>query len=103
MAILVAVHDHARLRAGLAGASAFGAYAWALRFVFVDGEATLRLALLLQVTAVALVAVSELSSLALPLRDLVGLTWALVLGEVFLLLRTGMRVWFFTAQRRLQP
>jgi hypothetical protein len=103
MAILVAVHDHARLRAGLAGAAALRAYAWALRFVFVDGEATLRLALLLQLTAVALVVLAQLSSLALPLPDLVGLTWALVLGELFLLLRTGMRVWFFTAQRRLQP
>ena len=103
MVVLVAVHDHARLRAGLAGDAALRAYGWALRFVLRDGEATLRLALLLQLSASGLLAVSELSSLALPLIDLLGLTGALLLGEVFLLARSAMRVWFFTSQRRLQP
>ncbi|HSP97843.1 MAG TPA: hypothetical protein VL049_11440 [Candidatus Dormibacteraeota bacterium] len=103
MVVLVAVHDHARLRAGLAGDAALRAYGWALRFVLRDGEATLRLALLLQLSAGGLLAASELSSLALPLIDLLGLTGALLLGEVFLLARSAMRVWFFTAERRLQP
>lgn len=103
MVVLVAVHDHARLRAGLAGGGALRAYGWALRFVLRDGAATIRLALLLQLSAAGLLAVSELSSLALPLQDLLGLTGALLLGEAFLLARTAMRVWFYTAQRRLQP
>jgi hypothetical protein len=103
MVVLVAVHDHARLRAGLAGDGALRAYGWALRFVLRDGEATIRLALLLQLSAAGLLAASELSSLAPPLQDLLGLTGALLFGEVFLLARTAMRVWFFTSQRRLQP
>lgn len=103
MGLLVAVHDHARLRAGIGGLSAHRAYAWALRFVLRDGEAPIRLALLLQLSALAIAAAGEAAGVALPLRDLVGLTGTLVLGEVFLLARTAMRVWFFTAQRRLQP
>ncbi|MBX3027280.1 hypothetical protein KF840_20475 [bacterium] len=103
MLVLVAVHDQARLRAAVAGSSASGAYAWALRFVLRDGEATLRLALLLQLTALGILALSEASSLAWPLHETIGLTATLLLGELFLLARTAMRVWFFTAQRRLQP
>lgn len=103
MVFLVTVHDHARLRAGIAGLPAYRAYAWALRFVVRDGEATIRLALLLQLTAGAIVAASEVVGLAVPLHEMLGLTGTLVLGEVMLLARTAMRVWFFTAQRRLQP
>ena len=101
--VLVAIHDHARLRVALRRESAFGAYAWALRFVLRDGEATIRLAVLLQLSAAGLLAASEVSSLALPLYDVLGLTGTLLLGEAFLLARTAMRVWFYTAQRRLQP
>jgi hypothetical protein len=101
--LLVAIHDHARLRAGLAPAPALRAYAWALRFVLREGEGTIRLAALLQATAVAILALAEWSSLGLPLHETIGLTATLLLGEVFLLARTAMRVWFFTAQRRLQP
>jgi len=102
MVVLVAIHDHARLRAGLTGGGALATYGWATRFVLRDGEATLRLALLLQLTAASLLAASEYTSLALPLMDLLGLTGSLLLGTAFLLARTGMRVWFYTAQRRLQ-
>jgi hypothetical protein len=103
MVVLVAIHDHARLRAGLAGAGALGAYGWAMRFVLRDGEATLRLAILLQLSAAGLLAASELSSLFLPLAAVLGLTGSLLVGTLFLLARSAMRVWFFTAQRRLQP
>ncbi len=103
MVVLVAIHDHARLRAGLAGAGALAAYGWAMRFVLRDGEATLRLAVLLQLSAAGLLAASEFSSLFLPLAAVLGLTGSLLLGTLFLLARSAMRVWFFTAQRRLQP
>jgi hypothetical protein len=100
---LVAIHDHARLRAGLAGEGAVRAYAWAAAFVLRGGRRALPLALLLQLTAVALLALYELTSLALPIADHVGLTVAMLLGQLFMLVRSAMRVWFFTAQRRIQP
>jgi hypothetical protein len=99
MVVLVAVHDHARLRAGLAGQGALRAYGWALRFVLRGGERAVPLALLLQASALGLFAVGEAAAMA-PGLDF---TAALLLGEGFLLARSGLRVWFYTAQRRLQP
>lgn len=103
MVVLVAIHDHARLRAGLAGEGALRAYGWAVDFVLRGGRRALPLALLLQLSAVGLLAIYELTSLALPIADHVGLTVAMLLGQLFMLARSAMRVWFFTAQRRIQP
>lgn len=99
MVLLVAVHDHARLRAGLTGAGAWRAYAWAVCFVGWGGQRAAALALALQVSAVGLVAVGEYAALS-PVFDV---TASLLVGEAFLLARSGLRVWFFTAQRRLHP
>lgn len=103
MVVLVAIHDHARLRAGLVGEGAVRAYGWAVDFVLRGGQRALPLALLLQLSALGLLAVYELTSLALPIADHVGLTVAMLLGQLFMLARSAMRVWFFTAQRRLHP
>jgi hypothetical protein len=99
MVVVVAVHDHARLRAGLAGRGAVRAYGWALRFVLRGGVRAIPLALLLQASAVGLLAVGETAALASALDP----TASLLLGEGVLLARSAMRVWFFTAQHRLQP
>ncbi|MFN8643314.1 MAG: hypothetical protein U0802_17250 [Candidatus Binatia bacterium] len=99
MALLVAVHDHARLRAGLTGAGAWRAYAWAARFVGWGGQRAAALALALQLSAAGLFAVGEYAAMT-PAFDV---TASLLVGEVALLARSALRVWFFTAQRRLQP
>lgn len=98
---LVAVHDQARLRAGLTGGGALAAYAWALGFVAVGGERAFGLALLLQISGGAIWAVYQLINLALPLTELIGLTGSLLWGQLFLWLRTGVRVWRLAAQREL--
>lgn len=99
---LIAVHDQARVRAGLSGSSAIASYRWALGFVAIGGERAFGLALLLQGTGLALWAVYQLIGLALPLTELIGLTWSLLWGEMFLWLRTFTRVWRLAAQRQLQ-
>lgn len=100
---LIAIHDHARLRAGLAGADAAAAWTWATGFVLAGGEGAVRLAFLLQAVALLLFAIYRTVSFAIPLAELLGLTGSLLLGEIFLLARTWVRVWFFTAQRELHP
>jgi hypothetical protein len=99
LVLLVAIHDHARLRAGLAGEGALRAYGWAVRFVLRGRERAIPLALLLQASAVGLFAVGEAAAMA----PGVDFTASLLFGEGFLLARSALRVWFFTAQRRLQP
>lgn len=101
--VLVAIHDHARLRAGLAGDGPLRAYAWATTFVLRGGRRALPLAVLLQLTALALLAGYHAGTLVLPIDDHLGLTLAMLAGQLFMLARSAMRVWFFTAQRRLQP
>ena len=99
MVVLVAVHDHARLRAALTGAGALRAYGWALRFVPWGHERALALALVLQASAAGLFVVGESAAMS----PAFGLTASLLIGEGFLLARSAVRVWFFTAQRRLHP
>lgn len=101
MVVLIAIHDHARLRAGLAGAGAATSWRWATAFVLVGGERAIPLAFLLQVSALLLYAAYRTASLAVPLTELIGLTGSLLLGELFLLARTWVRVWFLAAQREL--
>ncbi len=99
---LVAVHDQARLRLGLADCGALAAWGWATRFVLRGGRGAFALARLLQATALGIWALYQSLSLALPLRELLGLTGSLLLGQAFLLARTWLRVWMLAAQRQLQ-
>jgi len=98
---LIAAHDHARLRAGLSGAGALAAYRWGLAFVAAGGERAFLLALALQASGLALWAVYQLIGFALPLTELIGLTGSLIWGQLFLWLRTGVRLWSLAAQRQL--
>jgi hypothetical protein len=99
---LMAVHDQARVRAGLTGGGAVASYRWALGFVGFGGERAFALALLLQGSGLALWAVYQVIGLALPLTELIGLTWSVLWGELFLWLRAFVRVWRLAAQRQLQ-
>ena len=99
---LVAVHDHARIRAVRAGDGAFAAYRWALAFVLRGGERAFPLALLLQVSSVALWAAYQVVGFSFPMTALLGLTGSLLWGAAFLWLRVWVRAWFFAAQTDLQ-
>ncbi len=98
---LTAVHDHARIRA-CAGGGAWAAYRWAWRFVVRGGERAFLLAAALQATGFALWIGHQAVSMKVPVTAIVGVTGSLLWGEVFLLARMWMRVWFFAAQSQLQ-
>jgi hypothetical protein len=98
---LIAVHDHARLRAGLTGADPLTAYQWALAFVAAGGENAFALALLLQLSGLALWTVYQIIGFSVPLTELIGLNASLLWGQLFLWLRTGVRLWSMAAQRQL--
>ncbi|MDX2171308.1 MAG: hypothetical protein SF182_29845 [Deltaproteobacteria bacterium] len=99
---LIAAHDQARIRAALSGSGAIASYRWALGFVGFGGERAFALALLLQGSGLGLWALYQAIGLALPLTELIGLTWSILWGELFLWLRAFGRVWRLAAQRKLQ-
>jgi len=98
---LIAVHDHARLRAGLTRTDPLSAYRWALGFVAGGGENAFALALLLQASGLALWSVYQIIGFSVPLTELIGLNASLIWGQLFLWLRTGVRLWSMAAQRQL--
>jgi len=99
---LTAVHDHARIRAASTGEGALAAYRWAWSFVTRGGERAFLFALLLQLVALVLWAGFELLTLRGSVAVLLGVAWSFVWGELFLLARMWMRLWFFAAQSELQ-
>jgi hypothetical protein len=98
---LTAVHDHARIRVSATGERALAAYRWAWAFVLRGGERAFALALLLQLSAALLWAGFQLLSRRVPVGALLGVAWSFVWGELFLLVRMWVRVWFFAAQNEL--
>jgi hypothetical protein len=100
--LLVAVHDHARIHACRGSAGALEAYRWGFAFVLRGGEWAFLLALLLQLSAVALWAAYQTVNLAFPASLALGATGSLVWGELFMWVRAWVRVWFFAAQSELQ-
>jgi len=100
--VLVAVHDHARIRAVASAQGAWASYRWAWRFVLRGGERALWLALALQISGAALWVAYQLVGLRLPVGEVIGVTGALLWGELFLAARVWMRIWFFAAQNELQ-
>jgi len=99
---LAAVHDHARLRACRARQSAFGAYRWALGFVWHGGERAFLVACALQMSALALWLGYQAVGLTVPVTELLGLTGSLLWAEAYLLVRVWIRLWFFAAENELQ-
>ena len=99
---LVAVHDHARLRAVRSGEGALSAYRWAFAFVARGGEGAFALACALQLSSLVLWAAYQAVGLSFPMTALLGLTGSLLWGEAFLWVRLWVRVWFFAAQNELQ-
>ncbi len=98
---LVAVHDHARIRACLSGQGAFASYGWAWRFVLRGGEKAFRLAVALQVTALALFIAYQWTGAVFQTTAGLGVTGSLLWGQAYMFARMLMRVWFFAAQSEL--
>lgn len=99
---LVAVHDHARLRACRTGQGALSAYRWGLGFVRRGGEGAFPLACALQLTGLVLWAAYQLAGLNVSTTAILGLTGSLLWGEAYILARVWVRVWFFAAQNEIQ-
>jgi hypothetical protein len=99
---LATVHDHARIQAVATGAGALRAYLWALAFVGYRSRRALPLAVLLMVTAAALLAVYAALDALVPTTSVPGVVVSLVLGQLMLLARAFVRLWFFAAQTELQ-
>ena len=99
---LVAIHDHARLRACAAHGRALPAYAWAARFVLSGGAYAYPLALALQLIGAAGWLLYGTLPASVPATNGVTVAALFLWGELFLLLRMWLRVWFFAAQNELQ-
>jgi len=100
--LLVAIHDHARIRACATGEGAGKAYLWAVGFVFHGGERAFLLAVLLNLTALAVWGVYQGVNANILVGKGFGVASLLLWGEVFLYARMFLRVWFFGAQSDLQ-
>lgn len=99
---LVAVHDHARIRACRTRHGALTCYRWALDFVLRGGERAFPLAVLLQLSAVAMWAAYQAVGLAFPTTAVLGVTGSLAWGAFSLWVRVWVRLWFFAAESQLQ-
>jgi len=99
---LVAIHDHARIRACASGENAVRSYWWAVRFVVRGGEHAFLLAVVLNVTAMITWAAFQAVGGTLQPDKGFGMAGILVWGELFLFVRMVLRVWFFGAQGDLQ-
>jgi hypothetical protein len=99
---LVAVHDHARIRTCASGEGAGKAYLWAVGFVLNGGERAFPLAVLLNLTALAVWVIFQVVNANLVAKQGFAVASLFLWGEVFLFARMFLRVWFFGAQSDLQ-
>lgn len=100
--LLVAIHDHARIRACSAGGSSVASYRWAARFVVRGGEPAYLLALALNLTALAVWVLYASVAIQIPTSNSAGVAGALVWGQLLVYSRMALRIWFFAAQSDLQ-
>jgi hypothetical protein len=100
---LVAVHDHARIRACATAGGASSTYRWAFRFVLRGGERAFALALVLQACGFLIWMGYQWVGLSVPVNELIGVTGSLLWGQAFMLARMWVRVWIFAAQGEIQP
>lgn len=100
--LLVAIHDHARIRACAHGQGAVSAFLWAARFVLRGGEHAFLLALLLNFTVLLVWGVFESVAWVTPADSALGVSAAVLWAEIFAYTRLSVRIWFFGAQSDLQ-
>ena len=100
--LLVAVHDHARIRVFAARQAAVPAYRWAWRFVLRGGRRAFWVAAVLQISGALVWLAYQAIGWKFPVGEVLGVTSSLVWGEVFLAARVWVRIWFFAAENELQ-
>lgn len=96
------VHDHARVRSRAAGAGAVRAFGWALMYVGRWRERALPLAVLLCGSSVMVWAAYQGVSHFVAADSALGVAISLLWGEILLLARMFLRVWWFAAETHLQ-
>lgn len=100
--VLVAVHDHARIRTAVTGDPAVRAYAWAWRFVWRSSADAVLLVGVLAVTAATVWAVEFWVRWYLVPTTATGVTVSVVVAQVAALARVAVRAWWFAAETALQ-
>jgi hypothetical protein len=100
--VLTTVHDHARIRCARADIGAARAYMWAFGFVCRREARAAPLAMLLLATGFAVWVVYQTVGMLIVPASAFGLTLSLLWGEMLLLGRMLLRVWFFAAETALQ-
>jgi hypothetical protein len=96
------VHDHARVHCAATGAGAVRAYTWALLFVGRRERRALPLALILLTTGFLVWVVYQSIGMRITANSAGGVILSLVWGELLVLSRMLLRVWYFAAATELQ-
>ena len=100
--VLVAAHDHARIRAAATGGGAIRAWAWGWRFVWQRRTEALPLVGLLALTAAAVWAVFGGLQWSVVPTTATRVTLVLIAAQLAALARLVMRAWWFGAETALQ-
>ncbi len=100
--VFSAVHDHARIRTLTTGTSAPRAFAWALLFVVYREGRALPLSTVMLASSIVFWAFYQRLAAFIGTNSAVGVTVSLLWGEVLLLGRMFLRVWWFAAEADLQ-
>lgn len=100
--VLSAVHDHARIRTLATGAGAPRAFAWALMFVLRRESRAVLLSTILLASSIAFWVLYQGVAALISTNSALGVTLSLLEGEVLLLGRMFLRVWWFAAAADLQ-
>jgi hypothetical protein len=96
------VHDHARIRATSTDAGVWRALGWAFAFVIERERRALPLAAALLASSVLPWLVYQSIASLIPTHSAFGVTLSLLWGQVLLLVRMFVRVWWLAAETQLQ-
>ena len=96
------VHDHARIRSRAEDSGALRAFGWALAYVLVGQRRALGLAVLLVGSSVILWGIHQSISHFVVADSTIRVAISLLWGELLLLARMFLRVWWFAAETHLQ-
>lgn len=100
--LFTTVHDHARIRATNTGAGVWRALGWAFAFVLRRERRALPLAAALFASGLLPWLVYQGVAALIPTPSAFGVGLSLLWGQILLLVRMFVRVWWFAAGTRLQ-
>ncbi|MFI5397330.1 MAG: hypothetical protein ACHQ9S_17470 [Candidatus Binatia bacterium] len=100
--LLATIHDHARIHIARRGAGALRAFGWAAVFVGRREGRALPLVLLLVSSSLVIWMVYRSVGSVMATNTALGVALSLLWGELLLLVRMFLRVWWFAAETHLQ-